>query len=75
MTTPLGDLTAFTSGFKYFIDISTHEMLKINGIYNGMGTELTLQKVVLEEPPIYRGSRYHTTLHILQYVGILSSKS
>ena len=36
MTTPLGDLTAFTSGFKYVRELSTHVTLKINGIYNDM---------------------------------------
>ena len=70
----LGDLTAFTSGSKSVKELSTHAMLKRNGIYNDMGTELTLHKVVLEDPPIYRSSRYQTTLHLLQYVVILSSK-
>ena len=40
MTDPLGDLTAFTLGFNFVKEISTHAMLKINGIYNDMGTEL-----------------------------------
>ena len=75
MTTPLGDLTSFTSGFKYVIELSTHVTLKINVIYNDMGTELTLPKVVFEEPSIDRSSRYQTTLHFHQYVGIFSSKS
>ena len=42
MIAPLGDLIAFTSGFNSIREISTHAMLKINGIYNDMGTELTL---------------------------------
>ena len=34
-----GDLTAFTSGFKSARYLSTHAMLKYNGIYNGMEDE------------------------------------
>ena len=44
MATPLGDLTAFTWGFKFVRGLSTHAMLKINGIYNDMELNLLHKK-------------------------------
>ena len=37
-----------------------------------MELKLLLHKIMFEEPPIYRSSRYQTTLHIIQNIGILS---
>ena len=56
MTTPLGDLTAFsTSGFSSVREPSTHATLKINGIYNDMGTK---HYYILIQNPTARGFRF-----------------
>ena len=44
MTGSLGDLTSFTSEFKFVKDPSTHALLKKNGIYNDNGAELSYKK-------------------------------
>ena len=73
----LEDLTAFTSGFKYCQKaIHTCNILKKQKkmVYTMRMGLSPPKKVMFEEPHINQISRYQSTFHFFQYMGILTSE-